>query len=225
MILCRHKGNKHNVFVMSHLFHKRFQALWPKIPPWYEMLLPGILCCYSQHKSTKTRKRLEQSHLHMKQFTCCRLRKGAQLLFLMKRHDYKNNWSKFGRSSVQGCLHLWTSSSKCPTQAILKSKVQGPKSKCKQANMTLIKEYSGKPFTNWPSYRASYSRFPLARFDSGLTTKTRKDTMTSEYLKGSTYLLDGVYCISWLPSECLSSVHLSIPLIPKGTCIYNWNIS
>lgn len=29
-----------------------------------------------------------------------------------------NNWSKFGRSSVQGCLHLWTSSSKCPTQAI-----------------------------------------------------------------------------------------------------------
>lgn len=138
MILCRHKGNKHNVFVMSHLFHKRFQALWPKIPPWYEMLLPGILCCYSQHKSTKTRKRLEQSHLHMKQFTCCRLRKGAQLLFLMKRHDYKNNWSKFGRSSVQGCLHLWTSSSKCPTQAILKSKVQGPKSKCKQANMTLI---------------------------------------------------------------------------------------
>lgn len=160
-----------------------------------------------------------------KQFTCCRLRKGAQLLFLMKRHDYKNNWSKFGRSSVQGCLHLWTSSSKCPTQAILKSKVQGPKSKCKQVNMTLIKEYSGKPFTNWPSYRASYSRFPLARFDSGLTTKTRKDTMTSEYLKGSTYLLDRVYCISWLPSECLSSVHLSIPLIPKGTCIYNWNIS
>lgn len=136
-----------------------------------------------------------------------------------------NNWSKFGRSSVQGCLHLWTSSSKYPTQAILKSQVQGPKSKFKQANMTLIKEYSGKPFTNWPSYKASYSRFPLARFDSGLTTKTRKDTMTSEYLKGSTYLLDRVYCISWLPSGCLSSVHLSIPLIPKWTCIYNLNIS